>query len=697
MTAFLRGEPRSPRALVIEGEAGIGKTTIVQTAFEQASLAGLRLLVARPAAGELELPYAGLGDLLAGIGSDVLEMLARPQRVAVEAALAREDSASTADGYALSQGVLELLRLEGSHGDLVLVVDDVQWLDRPTASALTFALRRLGAVPFRALIARRTGNGSPGDLPLGLAEWQHTDRVEVGPLAATALGELVRHRLGMQLARPRLEALEEASGGNPMFAIELVRVGYEERGGKPPASLSVVLADRLRTFDAEVQRSLAFAAAMLRPSTDTLLRAGVDRSELKLALDTELIALDGERLTFSHPLLAAVAYDRLLPDERREIHARLAAAATDLLERGHHVARAAVGPDETAAIALEEAAEKAAELGDHAGAAAFLHSAVELTASGDDAADRRGVRAASEHLLAGDIGAAATLCRIAIDRLPAGSLRASARQTLVNCTVGAGMSYCDCVDELMVALEDAEGDESLQAELHVAIADIRLGMCSLDEAVRHCRLAIELAEHLGETATAVQSLALLGSAESMLGLGVTDAAQQAFERWDGTVGWTGTPRMELACVLIPVGRFDEAAELFEQEIAMAQERGLEPLEVVARVHLAETQLRAGRWAEALRNARLAVEHARQAAEPQVVAGASYGLALAEALLGRLEAARALATESLAIAELNDDFWFIVSHPAVLGLVALTDGDLQGAIDALEPAWRLMLERGLGDL
>jgi hypothetical protein len=261
VSAFLRTEPRGPRALVIEGEAGIGKTTIVRTALDQASTAGLRLLVARPAAGELELPYAGLGDLLASIVPDALGRLAPPQRVAVDAALAREESAATADGYALSQGVLELLRLEGSGGDLVVVVDDVQWLDRPTASALTFALRRLGAVPIRALIARRTENGSPGDLPLGLSEWQNTDRVEVGPLSATALGELVRRRLGVQLRRPRLEALEKASGGNPMFAIELVREGYEERGGKPPASLSAVLAERLRAFDAEVQR----ARSPLRP------------------------------------------------------------------------------------------------------------------------------------------------------------------------------------------------------------------------------------------------------------------------------------------------------------------------------------------------------------------------------------------------------------------------------------------------
>jgi tetratricopeptide (TPR) repeat protein len=334
---------------------------------------------------------------------------------------------------------------------------------------------------------------------------------------------------------------------------------------------------------------------MLRPSTDILVEAGVKRDDLKDARDADLIAFEGERLTFSHPLLAAVAYDRLLPDERREIHARLAAASTDLLERGHHVARAAVGPDETAAIALDEAAEMAAELGDHAGAAALLRRAVELTASEDEAGDRRRMRAAIEHLLAGDLGAAATLCRVAIDRLPGGSLRASARRTLVQSTTGAGLSYGDCVDELMLALEDADGDQSLQAELHLEIAEVRLGMCSLDEAVRHCRLAVELAERVGEPATVVQSLALLGFAESMLGLGVTDAVQQAFERWDGTISWVGTPRMELGCVLIPVGRFDEAAELFEQEIAMAEELGIEAFEVVARGHLAESQLRAGRW------------------------------------------------------------------------------------------------------
>ena len=503
VASFLVSTAGRPAALLIEGEAGIGKTTIVRAGLEQASEAGLRLFVARPAAGELELPYAGLGDLLASVSPDALGMLTRPQRAAIDAALARDGSAATVDGYALSQGLLGLLRIEGAGGELLVVVDDVQWLDRPTAAALTFALRRVGAVPVRVLVARRTESGPLEDPPLGLGDWEDAGRVEVGLLPATALGELLRRRLGLQLPRPRLEALVEASAGNPMFAIELVRNGYEERGSKPPVSLVAVLTERLRTLDEDAQHTLGCAAAMLRPTTDLLLRAGVDREQLRVALDTNLVVLEGERLTFSHPLLAGVAYARLLPEERREIHVRLAGATTDPVERGHHVARSATAPDETAALALEEAAATAAKLGDHAGAATFLLTAADLTAgSVENGADRRRVRAAAEHVMAGDVAAADALCRDVIARLPRGRLRASARQTLVYC----GMSYRDCVAELTLAIEDAEDDVPQQAELHVAIAEVLLGMCSLDEAVRHSALAVELAEREGAAATAVAAL-----------------------------------------------------------------------------------------------------------------------------------------------------------------------------------------------
>ena len=195
----------------------------------------------------------------------------------------------------------------------------------------------------------------------------------------------------------------------------------------------------------------------------------------------------------------------------------------------------------------------------------------------------------------------------------------------------------------------------------------------------------------------VQGLAYVGFAESMLGLGVTEAARQAFERWDMSVALANSPRMILGCVCIPATRFDEAEALFEQEIAWAHERGLESVEVVARAHLAETQLRAGRWQEGLANARVALERARQAADAQVVTGVNYALAMLEASVGHHDEARALAVTALADAEATHDFWFTVSLRAVLGQIALTENDVAGAIGNLEPAWELMLERRLGDL
>jgi DNA-binding CsgD family transcriptional regulator len=696
VAAFLDPTAPRPAALVIEGEPGIGKTTIVRAALEQASAAGVRVLAARPAAGEAELPYVGLGDLLGFVDTAALMSLASRQRAAIEAALAREGSSEVVDGSALSRGVLELLRLEGTNVDLLLAIDDVQWLDRPSIAALTFALRRLGRVPVRVLVAARTTDGVAAELPLGLADWECVSRVAVGPLSATALGALLRERLGESLPRPRLNALRHASGGNPMFALELAKHTQDATFQSPSPTLPLALEERLRTLPADTRTVLSVAAAALRPTPDLLLQAGVERAALRSALDTGVLALDGERLSFAHPLLASSAYQLVLPDERREIHARLAAASSDPVERGHHVSRSVIDPDEVAAAELDRAAEEAASLGDHAGAAGFLLRAAELSTDPDgDVATRRALEAAAEHVLAGDVGAGAALCRSLIQRLPTGVARARARNTLVYCTVGEGLSYLDCVSELELALRDAQSDQAMQAELHLGLSEVYLGMCALDAAVSHAQLAIELAER--GAGTAVSALAALGFAESMLGRGVTDAARQALERWDGTIGWSGSPRMSLACVCIPVLAFREAEELFEQEVVTAQELGLESVEVEARAHLAEVQLRAGRWAEGLTNARLAVEHARQATEPQIVTGTSSILAMADALLGQHEQARVTASESLVTAEAIHDFWFTVSHRAVLGLVALADDEPQRAVDVLEPAWRLMLERQLGDL
>jgi DNA-binding CsgD family transcriptional regulator len=688
---FLRDDVEHPAALVLEGEAGIGKTTILHGALEHAPGA-LRVLGIRLSPGEGELPYAALGDLLAEAQDEGLADLAPPQRDAIRVALGR--MSGTLNEHALARGVLELLRSWTAAQPLLLIVDDVQWLDRPTASALAFALRRVAPARLRVLVAVRSANGtSIEELPLGLGAWEDVRRLGVPGLSVTALGGLLRDRVGVQLPRPQVEALHAASGGNPLFALELARRGD---GVGERATLSGVLAARLRALDPQAHAAVSVAAVALRPTSSLLLAAGVDRVELKAAIDAGVLEPAGERLVFSHPLLASVAYELLLPDDRREVHARLVAVSSDPVERGHHIARSTVGIDRTAAGLVAAGAEEAAGRGDHAGAAVLYLRAVDL-ASDDAVACEWELHAGEALLMAGDVERAASLLRALIARLPAGALRARARYLLVVGLGGSGMSYEEALAELDAALEDAGGDPAVEATLHVEMSGLACGLCSLDVAVEHAQAAAELAEAAGDSRLAVAALASLGFAESMLGHGVPDSARTAFAQWDGEIGPGNSPRIDLACCCMHATRFDEAADLFEQELVAAGELGVEPVEVVARGHLAEVQLRAGRWADAHANAWLALEHARQAADPQIVGAVSCITGMAEALLGAHEEARSLAAVGLSMAEEASDFWWTIGGRAVLGLVAFTEDDPVAAVEALEPAWALMLERRLGDL
>jgi DNA-binding CsgD family transcriptional regulator len=678
------------RAVVLTGEAGMGKTTIVGAALTAAAARSVRVLQARPAEPEVDLPYAGLGDLLDSVEERELGGLARAQRVAVETALARRRAVGAVDRHAVARGVLELLRDAGRAGDLLVVVDDVQWLDRPTVAVLTFALRRLEQVPLRVLVAARASDGTE-ELPFGLAQWEGVQRLGLGPMSATELGALVRGRLGMQITRPQSEQLQAASGGNPMFALELAR-----SRGSAIENLPQALAKRLRELEPDERETLALVAAALRPTFPLLERAGIDGHALANVLRAGVIDAEGDRLRFVHPLLASAADELLLPEERREAHGRLAAASVDPVERGHHLARSVVGLDERAAQAIEEAADEAARLGDHAGAAAFLIRAAELTGgSVSDTAVSRRLRAVAELELAGDVERGARLARGLVACLPPGSARARARLRLATLSTG---SIPELTAELESALEEAGSDEVLRAELHLALSELAILGFHLPAATGHAGSAIGLAERSGREETLVAALAMRGFAESMLDGGVPESSRAALARWDGSYGGLAlSPRMQLGCVCLGAAEFPEAEKLLVEELAVAAERGLEPVEVLARGHLAETQLRAGRWSEAAANAQLAVEHARQAAVPQIVTANVCVVAATEAAVGRHDQARALAGEALAGAEASDDLWWTISARAVLGLVSLTEGEAFQAVDVLEPAWQLMIERGLGDL
>src|SRR5581483_8216463 len=329
--SFLREPPAGPRALVLEGPPGIGKTTIFRAALADAESAGLRIFRARPAAGEAELPYSALGDLLATVDERAFAPLPAPQRDALLAALRLTRRSGAVEQPALARGLLELFRLSAADGDLLLAVDDVQWLDRPTADALTFAFRRLEREPLRVLMALRTETELDA-ARFGLDDWDDVERVPVRPLPVTALGALVRKRLGVQLARPALEELGRMTGGNPMFALELAA----QRDARVRTLVRAV-ENRIRGLDVQGRRAVSVAAAALRPTTELLSLAGVTQDELRAAVESGVVELDGHRVSFTHPLFGAAADELLLPDERRAIHRTLAQVTTDAVERGHHV------------------------------------------------------------------------------------------------------------------------------------------------------------------------------------------------------------------------------------------------------------------------------------------------------------------------------------------------------------------------
>lgn len=230
LSAFARGE--GPRVLLLEGEAGIGKTTLLREAVAAASGAGARVLMGRPAAAEAALAFSGLGDLLGEALDPVVAELPRPQAAALEIALLRRQAEGRqVDLHTVSAGLLSALRALAADEPVVVAVDDVQWLDRETMGSLAFAFRRLSDERVRLIASLRLGDvPTPPEL-IGSLPREEVVRVAIRSLSPAALDRAIRIHPDRTLPRPVLERIHELTGGNPFYALEIVR-------SLPPADLS---------------------------------------------------------------------------------------------------------------------------------------------------------------------------------------------------------------------------------------------------------------------------------------------------------------------------------------------------------------------------------------------------------------------------------------------------------------------------
>ena len=340
--------------------------------------------------------------------------LVLPRRRALEVALLLAEPGETPlDPHAVGLAVLDVVRAVAERGPMVIALDDLQWLDPASAGAIQIALRRLREEPLGLFATLRLGPelGSPLELERSF-HGERLERLTLGPLSVGALHRLLEERLGLELNRSELARVQEATAGNPFFALELgrelVRTNTRPAPGQAlrvPDSLRELLGGRLARLPGETLDVLLLVAALARPNVDVVTAAHGDRDRvlrgLEAAVREGVVILDDSEIRFAHPLLASICYEEAPIWKRRAVHRALASVVSDIEEQARHLALAAEGPDVVVAAALDAAAEQAAARGAPAAAAELYELAVELMPADPPLARQRRVRAADFYRLAG--------------------------------------------------------------------------------------------------------------------------------------------------------------------------------------------------------------------------------------------------------------------------------------------------------
>ena len=685
LSAFLDrdGSVRGPIAIALEGDAGIGKSTLWRIAVEDARGRGLRVLSSRPAESERGLAHAGLGDLFDGALDEVLPTLTPPRRRALEVALLIEDAAGRrVDPRALGVAVRSALELLAEDG-LVIAIDDLQWLDASSATALGFALRRLPEAEIRLVWTRRVGEPEQSTAVAEALDSDRIERIDVGPLSVGAIQQILHDRLSHPASRPTLLRLHEVSAGNPFYALELARaLGDGDSARDPtqplpvPERLEELVSTRLGGFDAATREALALASADARLTPAQLAQAGIGRDALDPALDERVIELADGTIRFTHPLLASVLYQGLAAGERQRIHRVLAGLTDDPLGRARHLALSTDRPDADLATALEQAAEAAADQGAPIAAGELAELAVRLTPTDcRQDADRRAATAVRAHLAAGEVERARVLAAELIARARPGPERAEA---LVVLSDTEDMPLA--VPLLKEALIEPGAPAALRASIHQRLSLDARFMEGLVAAERHALASVELAEELGDDA--LRASALGGLALIRFNAAKQGALELADEAYALALGASsaqpvGQAGFALGHILVWSGHFDRARALLEAFHRDWSERD-ERLAAYTLWYLALTELRcgnlrlAGEYAEESRA--LSSQYVRDEAEsPQSL----FPAALAAAHRGELVQARELAEQSRRLAEHHAAR--VLAPSAVLGLVELWSGDANAAV------------------
>jgi DNA-binding CsgD family transcriptional regulator len=638
-------------SLVLSGEAGIGKTALLEHATSR--LAGMRVLRATGSETDREVPFGGLLQLLRPVLRRI-DGIPGPQADSLAVALALRAGAA-GDRFAVGAATLSLLSRVAEDEPLALVVDDAHLLDGPSADAVVFAARRLLADPVVLLAAVRSGEPSAftaADLP----------RLDVGGVPLEVARELVAARVPGAGSSDLAVRLHRAAGGNPLAILELLADPERLEAGAPdapipvPTTLGRVFAQRADRLSPAARTALLLAAVTggdLPVTARACAAAGVPADALAQAEQAQLVAVADGRIAFRHPLARSAVYGAATPADRRAAHVAAAAALPrhDAERRAWHLGEAAIAPDEPTAAALADVGRRAAGRSAHAVAATAYERAARLTP--DDAA--RAGRFTDAGAAAGRAGQVERAMRL----LDEG-------RALVPPAAAGRISWLAGRFATRSGAPSAARDSLLAAGRDVAAADPDLAVALLAEAVHACYYACDSRSALAAAAWLDELLAgprtprarALGTMAAGMALvlagrrGGVDRIREAVDQLAAAPGVLDPASRPVWTWLGTLWLRESGAGRRLVADAVDELRALTAADTLPALlfHVARDDATTNRWAAAEVAYDEGVRLARETGQTTDLAACLAGLAWLEARQGKASSCRAHASEAMRLAE-----------------------------------------------
>jgi ATP/maltotriose-dependent transcriptional regulator MalT len=689
VTDFLDAASRSPAGLLVEGEAGIGKSTLHLAALDEAQTRGFRILSAGAAAAESVLAYAVLSDLLRGLDAIVFEDLPDVQLNAIERVLTwAHDNGRPTLQQEVAAGFLAILERLTDEGPTLLAVDDLQWLDASSQKVLAYAVRRAtGPIGVLASIRTDATGGDPAAW-LQMCTPDALNRLTLSPMNLGSLHAVVAERLRKTIRRPTMVRICEASGGNPFYTLELARIVDDStRFGdlQMPRNLAELVNERIGRLDADVREILLAAACVAEPTVE-LLSAATGREVdnifdmLAHAERTGIVEIDRRRLKFEHPLLARGVYTTATTAARRAMHRRLAEIVEQPELRARHLALSSAHGDGAAIAALDEAAEIARSRGAPATAGELIDLAVDL---GGDTIERR-MRSARCHFNAGDAGRARTLL---IESASTTGRTAAEALTLLGVMEILEGSLSDAATLLQRALDECGEDLGLRVEILIPLSLALFNSGQRDGAATAADEAVTAAEHLDDRQLYAQALSMKVLLDLWLGRGADDAGMRRaldMEDRDAMTSMVTRPSMHHAMVLAFKGELDEAHHAMHAMRTYCGDRGEESERVFVAFHQVLLEIWRGKFAEATVIADDAAERARLL-EGDLPRGVALTMTAALAAYGgRLDDAIRDADAALDAVRPAGSFLLSAWPVMMKGFAEVSRGHYNAAVSVLDP-------------